>query len=615
MANAIFADKMYEEELKTVLSDHFDEIKQPVSVSLGLHLNGQTVEDIVNLLRKNGINALPYYDEKIRDDLSCFVVDGTGIRSPFFENSKDARDATTDLFEIMKQNNIETSRAMPITRDNLIHAVSQAYAENVIDIAKNNPNEENIEQTLAEYLRYASESMPITYIPNENSESFTSSEHIYRGGFLGDKPYAITFNRRYRDCAYGTNRLSEAIKYSRAANLGKGIQYKEINGISYGFVYEFKQQKGQAFYDMAGAERPFASPEEKQTANRSDYRKDYETIIIKDRNPLSAIYLRVGDDLVQIANKNGYFSKDGMDWEKFAKLHTPQNVGEVNDYLVERMNRQIEQFPTFKYSKKSKSLLDEYNKNLNVLGLTFKDKIKITSAGAELENISLNSLKISPSMNNVHFTGNLFLNNCSLSPEVDAFDISNCKGHICMTNMQYINIKPPKECESFTLSCVKLPEGDVLNLSEMKCKKMTFEDVDLSAFKSIILPKEMEEVKFKYNVKLPEHIDLGGAEHIIFDKTAKVDHSQTRQVTTSYKTQFEVKNGTNITALTNKIRNKDAIGTSALRTAQELRNKIKQKANIDVPSEISHNSNNTTQITTISKFAQYKYMKNSVNGG
>lgn len=592
MVNRV-SDRKYEEELKTVLSDHFDRIKQPVSVSLGLHLNGQTVEDVVNLLRKSGINAVPYYDEKVKDDLSCFVVDGTGIRTPFLKTAKDAKKVTTDMLKIMSQNNIETSRAMPITKDNLIKAVSHAYTGNIIDIAKNNPNEDNVDKTLSEYLKYAVDKMQGINVPQQGDKDFTSATRIYRGGFLGDKPYAIAFNRRYRDCAYGTNRLSEAIKYSRAANLGKGLQYKEIDGSSYGFVYEFKQSKGQKFYDMAGAERPFATPEEKQTAGRSDYRLDYETLILQDRNPLSAIYLRVGDKLVQIADEKGYFKENGMDWGKFAKLHTPQNTGELNDYLVARMNKQIAEFPTFEYKKKARNLLDifkhkeqvasvgAYNESLNINGLTYADKIKKTADGVELENVNLNSLTISEPISMAHLTGNLTLRNCTMSPSVDKLDISDCKGDICMAHMEYFNIKPPKECNEFILSCVRMPKGDVLDLSEMKCKKMTLEDVDLSAIKMIKLPKEMEELKFRYNVKLPENIDFGGAKNIIFDKTAKPDYSQTKQILASDNANIEVENITDKEQLCGKLKNENidiVTRTAELPAAQKLRDMIKPKA-------------------------------------
>ena len=327
------------EELKAVLSDHFDAVKQPVSVSLGLHLRGQTVEDVVNLLRKDGINAVPYYDEKVQDDLSCFVVDGTGVRSPFM-SSEDAVRATADIVQIMFKNKIETSRAMPITRASLVPAVSEKYTGNVIDIAKNNPTIPDVKETLSEYLRYAAEKMPAIEIPSQKSNS-----SIYSGRLFADG-YALTPHRRYRDCVYGTNMFSEALTYSQAANKG-GLHLKEIDGHSYGFIIETKQHQGQAFYDMAGAERPFASREERQTAKRKENRDDYETLVLEDRNPEIAKYLHIDDKVVQIADENGFFNNNGIDWEKFASLHKPRDTNEPNDYMVARVNRQIEEFPVF----------------------------------------------------------------------------------------------------------------------------------------------------------------------------------------------------------------------------------------------------------------------------
>lgn len=642
MVETISDKKPYKKELETVLSDHFDKIKQPVSVSLGLHLkSGQTVEDIVNLLRKDGICAVPYYDEKVKDDLSLFVVDGTGIRSPFFNSPEDAVRATRLMVNIMQQNDIETSRAMPITKDNLIEAIPHTYTGNIIDIAKNNSDKENVDNTLFKYLKYAAEKMPDTRIPKEDDKDFTSKTHIYRGGFLGDKPYAVTFNRRYRDCAYGTNRLSEAIKYSIGANLGRGLHYKEIEGKSYAFVYEFKQSKGQKFYDMAGAERPFATPEKKQTAHRPDYRLDYETLIIKDRNPLSAIYLRVDDKLVQIADEKGFFKQDGMDWKEFAKLHTPKNTGELNDYLVERMNKQITEFPTFTYPEKARNLLDIfkhkeqtkslgiYEQPLNINGLTFKDKNKKTDYGTEIENASLNSLKISESIGKVRLSGDLTLCNCALAPNVDMLDISDCKGNICMAHMKYMPIKPPRECESFTLSCVKIPQGDTLDLSEMKCKKMTLEDVDLSGIKNLKLPQDIEELKFRYNVRLPENIDCSGAKHIIFDKKAKPDYAQTKSFVVSDDVQIEVENTTDKDILKNKIKNENIniqTRTGELPVTKKLREFIKQnkdtlsidkneteaqtimrKSGRITPAKSEINTTNTEKTQTISATMFYKY--------
>ena len=510
------------EELKAVLSDHFDAVKQPVSVSLGLHLRGQTVEDVVNLLRKDGINAVPYYDEKVQDDLSCFVVDGTGVRSPFM-SSEDAVRATADIVQIMFKNKIETSRAMPITRASLVPAVSEKYTGNVIDIAKNNPTIPDVKETLSEYLRYAAEKMPAIEIPSQKSNS-----SIYSGRLFADG-YALTPHRRYRDCVYGTNMFSEALTYSQAANKG-GLHLKEIDGHSYGFIIETKQHQGQAFYDMAGAERPFASREERQTAKRKENRDDYETLVLEDRNPEIAKYLHIDDKVVQIADENGFFNNNGIDWEKFASLHKPRDTNEPNDYMVARVNRQIEEFPVFAYEKKSD--LEEYQPTADIKGYAYRELIRENTDGYEINNASFHSLKLSESLCKTNFTGDVSLVNCTVA-ENQTLELEHCNGGISFAHMTYDkNIHLPEQCEYLSLSCVKLPQCDELDLSHTNSRNVTLEDSDLTAAKSLKLP-QAEELKLRYDVKMPESIDLSGVKTIIFDQTAKLDLSQTKELKTT----------------------------------------------------------------------------------
>lgn len=510
----------FKEEIKAVLSDHFDEIKQPVSVSLGLHLRGQTVENVVNLLRKDGINAIPYYDAKVQDDLSCFVVDGTGIRSPFMPPD-DAVKAAADMARIMLKNKIETSRAMPITKASLVPAVSERYTGSVIDIAKNNPTIPNVKETLSEYLQYAAEKMPAIAIPDTKSNT-----RIYSGRLFADA-YALTPHRRYRDCVYATNMFSEALTYSQAANKG-GLHLEEINGRSYGFIIELKQPEKQKFYDMAGAERPFASREERQTAKRKENRDDYETLVLEDRNPVTAMYLRIGNDkVVQIADENGFFNKDGIDWEKFALLHKPRDTNEPNDYMVARINKQIEEFPIFAYEKQND--LGEYQPTADIKGYAYKELIKENADGFEINNASFHSLKLSENMCKTNFTGNVSLINCTVA-ENQTLELGHCDGDISFSHMTYDNnIHLPEQCGCFSLSCVKLPPCDELDLSQSKCQNITLEASDLTAVKSLELPQS-DELKLRYNVKMPEKLDLSGIKTIIFDQTAKLDLVQTKEI-------------------------------------------------------------------------------------
>lgn len=471
------------EKLKAIFSDHFDDLTAPVSVSLGVYPNGQNVGDIVNMLRSNGINAVPYYDERVKDDLGCFVVDGTGIRSPFL-SPKDAVKATADVFEIMNQNGIATSRALPVSRKNLIPAVNHTYDGQIIDIAQNNPDEQNVDLFLSEQLNRASNEMPAVKLDSVDGR-------LYRGATLGDKPYALTFHRRPRDAAYATKDFAMAATYADGEK-GAGFKYKKINEKAYGFIYEFEERKGQQYYGMAGVEKPEGS---KECINHPDNRPDYETLLLPDRNPLTAVYLNVGGKVVQIADKNGYVSKD---WEKFAKLHTPYNVSEKNDYMVERMKRQISDLSVMPYERKSASLDNDPASLIpNLYGLAFKRSVKKLpeSEGKykhEINNANFSAVTLPEDTPEVRFTGDIFLTGCSAPKNMETLDLSKCTGIVGLTNCDLSHIDEfifPEKCNVLFLSNVKLPEGGTLDFGKMKCNSLVFEDQDLSGLKRLIEPE------------------------------------------------------------------------------------------------------------------------------
>ena len=141
---------------------------------------------------------------------------------------------------------------------------------------------------------------------------------------------------------------------------------------------------------MAGAERPFATREERQTAKRKENRDDYETLVLEDRNPEIAKYLRVDEKVVQIADKDGFFNNDGIDWEKFASLHKPRDTNEPNDYLVARVNKQIEEFPVFAYEKQNN--LEEYQPTADIKGYAYRELISENADGYEIKNASFHLL-------------------------------------------------------------------------------------------------------------------------------------------------------------------------------------------------------------------------------
>lgn len=487
---AVTGQSAYKEELGEVFSDHFDDVTKPVSVSLGIYMNGKRIDEIVGMLRENGIDAMPYYDPAAAENPNAFIVDGTGVRSPFFEPA-DAIQAAADVFEVMKKNGLSTSRALPVTQDNLIPAVTRPYENQTIDIEQNNPDEKGVGAFMAKQLYLAAEKMPAVE---------PRSGKLYRGGTLGNRPFALTFHRCPRDAAYATKDFNMAATYADGTK-GAGLHYKQTGGKSFGFIYEFEPKEGQRYYSMAGIERPEGSAE---CVGHADNRDDYETLIVPERNPLSAIYLKVDDKIVQIADEKGYVSEE---WEKFSALTAPRDISENNDFMAARRNRQLNDGVTVvKYKKSDKPLPNDYKAfTPDIRGLVFGESVKTDGDKSEIGNAGFSSIKL-PDDKGVSYTGDFFANNCVVGTTLD---LSKCTGSVglCDCDLSRVeSIRYPESCNVFFLSNVTLPENGVLDLGKMKCHTMTLEDQDCTKLKRLVLP-ENATVKLKGTTKLPDGKD------------------------------------------------------------------------------------------------------------
>ncbi len=494
MTNRDLIEKMIyqtsdKEIMAEVFSDHFDMIKEPTIVSLGLVLKDKKVDDVVQILRENGIDAVPFYSPKVKDNLSCFVVDGTGVRSPVL-SPEDAIKATANLFTIMQQNGIKTSRALPVSRENMIPAVAKTYNNKIIDIVGNNPHKEDVKNFVSQQLDFALKQTEANFDGRYNS--------LYRGGTLGDNPYAITPHQRKRDGVYATNDVKTAIEYADGRK-GNGFsfdvaQLESGQIVSYGFLYEFQQHLGQRFYGMAEIESPYGSDECK---GHPDNRPDYETLIEPSRNPLKAIYIKVGEKVVQIADEKGYFSDN---WKKFAEIHTPYNTNEKNDFMVARINRQISEFNPVVYQRE-KTPLEKDTTVLQIEGLAFeKDITKNDNGDCVVSNANFSSIAFK-NLDHVKFRGDFNLDNCSLSKDAKILDLSECSGIVGISGCDMSGLKeitPPKSCKLFFLENVKLAKGSCLNLENMNCHNIVFSDQDLSGLTELKLP-ERTNVRYKGN--------------------------------------------------------------------------------------------------------------------
>ena len=500
------------EHLRNIFSDHFDCLDEPVLVSIGTHLERKTLEDVVKKLREGGIDALPYYDPRVKERLNCFVVDGTGVNSPVLD-VKDAIKATADIVNIMQQNNIKTSLAIPVSQKSLMPAVDRTYNNNIMDMQINNPTENGVDEFIAKKLNEVCQ--------NVGDEINVGRGNLWRGGTLGDKPYAISHHDRKRDVAYGTNDLATAVGYADGYD-GKGLTFKTINGKSYGFLYQFEETNRQRYYSMAFIEN---AGESEECKGRPENRPDYETPIIPSRNPLKSIYVITRDNpaergkskeskidlnqykAVKIADENGYLSSE---WEKFARLHTPYNTNERNDYMVERMNKQISDFVPVQYNKLNNAELAENLIEPSINGLVFSNDIKKLNEDAKckymLKDANFKSFKFPSDCDVVQFSGNFMADNCQVPEGVSRLDLSNCSGVVGISNCDLSKIKEvvlPEKCFCLFLENVKLPKEQFLDFSKIQCEhqKMILRDCDFSDNLNLNIP---EGVQLKGKTQLPK---------------------------------------------------------------------------------------------------------------
>ena len=501
-------------QILDMFSDHFDCLSESVIVSLGVHFERNTIEDVVVKLRQEGINALPYYDSKVKDNLNCFVVDGTGISSPVL-CPEDAIKATADIIDVMARNNIRTSLAIPISQESL--PPSRAYKNNIMDMQINNPTENGVDEFISQKLREVDKEV--------RDVVFDRTGTLWRGGTLGDKPYAISHHDRKRDVAYGTKDVATAIGYADGYD-GRGMTFKAVDEKSYGFLYQFREASEQRYYSMAFIEN---GREVEECKNRPENRADYETPVLPARNSLKGIYVVLREkpkerpqakestiDLTQykilkIADENGYLSEE---WKKFANLHTPYNTSERNDYMVERMNKQIADFVPVLYVKSKQNEADVKIEAPSIRGLVFSNDIKELNENSEyqyeLKNANFKSFKFPKDCSQVQFTGNFIADNCTVSEEGECLNLSKCTGIVGISNCDLSKIKEivlPEKCYCFFLENVKLSKEQLFDFTQMQCdgQRMVFRDCDFSDYTNLNIPLNAQfngvtKLPYKFNI-------------------------------------------------------------------------------------------------------------------
>ena len=515
-------------EFSEIISDHFDGLSSNVTVSIGINYEDKKIEDIVEILRKDGIDAVPYYCD-MADNLDCFVVDSTGIRTPYF-SAEDALECTKDIYNSLYNAGIKINGyALPMNSENLTY-YQKPRSDRQIDVVKGNAD---IEQFITHQLQTISEMEKFDVSSKEERP-----DTLYRGGTLGNQPYAITGFRCARNVCYATSDMSLAATYADG-EYSAGVRYMPINEKNYGFIYEFDAPKGYKKYGEYGIE------------TRQELKLDqkmYETPVFPHKNKLKAIYLKYGDEIVQIADEQGYINNE---WKKFAQLHGVISANEKNDIMVNRANKlkkavDAEGYQPIKYAKKQNltneniKISPQMSHIEQIQHFIFSDNI--SDNGQKVKDIEISGVDLPEAFKNLQYEGNITLNNVSV-PEGSVFDLSKCE-NIILQNIDFSkckNVILPKCCKTLSLKNVKFPEN-MKSLEIEQCDCFILHNQDFSTMDKVKLPAVKDKARFWGMNTMPKHTDVSNITHLTHpEEIANINFSLVSKLVTNDSSDFSKK--------------------------------------------------------------------------
>jgi hypothetical protein len=508
-------------------------LEENCCVSLGIKDLGTgklIPEEIAKTLNAYNIPAVSINGEY---DSAKILVTDTGIKLPL-QKPENAIEEISDIVNVLKVNNINIQGyAHPVTKDGLTKSTSERNKR--FDCSKFDDIEikeilDRRQTTFDEFVGAQLEEAVSKAMSSEKIGDMVRSNYmqsLYRGGTLGNQPYATVAARECKDFVYATPDFYATNLYAE----GFGTHYKRVKGHRYGFIYEYEIQPNQKFTEDFGIEEG----EDKHNAEtlKLEGKIAYETAIYPHQNKLKGIYLSVDGQIYQIANQNGYISKE---WEDFANLHPtksmPSNQSEITRnnemYQLSGQGKTASEYSGKTYNLTQQSLDSYIKEQMSADAVSMDNNGKlVTSYPLILKDIpdgaDLSGLESCYLLENVTIGNNVKLPEVvSISGTVpDGVDLSNCKSLELhdITNIGK-DVKLPEvvsisgtvpdgvdlsNCKSLELHDITNIGNDVKLPEVVSISGTIAEGVDLSSVKEIRLGSE---VNFGKDVKLPETVIL-----------------------------------------------------------------------------------------------------------
>lgn len=448
------AKSEYSEQIRKSLSNYYEGLNENVAVAIDFRnadraLTPENVQSVVSLLREQGIDAVSFIDKEAASP-DKYVITESGVLCPNMK-PEDALKATVYIEDLLLKNDYQLlGHANPQTAKSLIYTSSRAIGvdadetlsatasnSKAIDIKESHPNFEEFSKIETkhggDYKSFIDEMVSDAYSKSEAvdfNEMSTKNvyedggKYLYRGGSLGNNPYATISEYNSRKVAHSSPAIEISGSFSgkggTSSTKGGAFYPPTSDDIQYGFIYEFESMGDeQIYYHNVGLEegdKPRVLSDTNKDWNGHDG-EIYETPVTPHHNKVHAIYLHVGklgeNRLYSIPlDENGNIADEK--WRDFFAMHEPSD-DKVVGYVADRQDKiknspdtsyefKIgEKLPPKNYADLSAVPTDEFLK-------AFVHRDALTTNGGQItckESLSLDFLGVEkiPDLSNVTING------------------------------------------------------------------------------------------------------------------------------------------------------------------------------------------------------------------
>lgn len=296
---------------------------------------------ITNLLREKGIDAVPIFSEEASDP-SKTIVSATGIQTPVLR-PRQASKAAKEIMDIIytQKNNWylnELGMAMPVEIEQFapVSYTSKNFYKKTLE-PDLNPKAAQVREKYGFDLEYeicksALDSSKLIQASKLCKQKGASITKLYRGGSLGDNPYAILTTKEGKSLAYATPDVGTALMYTGVSgsygSTCKAVSSLNNDSIKFGFLYEYAPDKNIVLFKDWDIEQGHL-PEK-------DLRPEHtETPVFPQKNKLNNIYLHLRKDGQDVLYP---LDLENKKHKAFLELYSPADTS-CRGYMIERRNK------------------------------------------------------------------------------------------------------------------------------------------------------------------------------------------------------------------------------------------------------------------------------------